>query len=244
MTTASGVCLILVHGSFHGRWCWERVTPMLERAGYRTVAPDLGAAGDLGGYVRIVEQAIDAQPGPVVLVGHSMGGIVTSQICERRTERIIGAVYVAGLMLRNGETLTSFLAAHEALGIVDLVLKEMQVDPAGLVASFPPAAAPAVFYNACTAEDAEWASTKLRPQPLAVYADPLNLTEARYGSVRRFYLAALRDQAVSPTYQRVMTERTLCEDVIWLDSDHSPFLSAPREFADTLSGVLARLVLS
>ena len=235
--------LILVHGSFHGPWCWSPILRALEGRGYALATPDLHAGVGLDGYARIVAAAIDAASGPVIVIGHSMGGIVTSAVSEIRSERILGAIYIAGLLLRGGETLLSFLDAHAALGVEDLVLQHMTLDATGEVATFPAAQAQAVFYNRCSDADAAWAAAQLRPQPVSVYAEPLTLTDARHGRVPRFYLGALDDHAVSPAYQRAMTERTPCEDVVWLDSDHSPFLSQPAALIDALQPILARLLL-
>ncbi len=237
---------VLVHGSFHGAWCWERLTPLLEGRGHNVAAPNLpGSGGDpappgnacLETYATCIAATIDGLAGRVVLVGHSMGGIVCSQVAERRAGRLAAVVYINGLLFRPGESLVNFLAAHRHLGVEDLVLKNMRVSADGETATFPREMAPAIFYNSCAPEDAAWATARLRPQPMQVYRDPLALTHAGYGSVRRFYVEGLRDQAVSIVYQRAMTEATPCERVFALDGDHSPFLSAPRALADILQEV-------
>jgi len=180
-----------------------------------------------------------AQSGPVILVGHSMGGLVASQAAEWRATRVKKIIYIAGLLLRNGETLTSFIEAHADLGVRDLVLETMQVSPDGSVAVFPPNAAPGIFYNRCEPEEAEWAASRLRPQPTAVYATPLALSTAAFGRIPRAYIKAARDRAVAPAYQDAMVERTRCDPVITLDSDHSPFLSMPGELVEILNGLAA-----
>lgn len=229
--------LILVHGSFHGPWCWVPIVPLLAVAGHEIVLADLGQAegNDLAAYANHVCGLIDAAPGPVILVGHSMGGIVISQAAEWRADRIAASIYVTGLLLRNGETLTSFIADHADLGVRDLVLENMEVSPDGSLATFPPEAASGIFYNRCNEDDAAWATAQLRPQPTAVYATPLSLSGAAFGSVPRIYIEATEDHAVAPAYQAAMVARLPCDRVISLASDHSPFLSMP--------GALARVVL-
>ncbi|QIB35353.1 alpha/beta fold hydrolase [Ancylobacter pratisalsi] len=242
---------VLVHGSFHGSWCWQRLIPLLRAGGHEVTAPDFPGSGkdtappenaDLASYATRIAGAIDEVRGPVILAGHSMGGIVASQVAEWRPHRIAATVYINGLMLRPGESLVSFLAAHAHLGVEDLVLKNMQVSPDGATASFPAAAAGEVFYNCCPPEDAAWATAQLRPQRLKIYSDPLALTPARFGSVRRFYVEGLKDNAVSLAYQRSMADYTACEEVFSLDGDHSPFLSAPQTLADRLEEVARRTV--
>lgn len=240
---------VLVHGSFHGAWCWARLVPLLERAGHIVVTPEFPASGDdpapiadatLASYTRRVVDAIAAQREPVVLVGHSMGAIVCAQAAEQVPERIRAFVAVCGLLLRPGESLLAFLDAHRHLEVEDLVLQNMTVSPDGQVATFPPELAPMVFYNACAPLDQAWASGRLRPQATAVYAEPLRLSDARFGSVRRFYVEAADDRAVSIRYQRVMVERMPCEEVFHLDGDHSPFLSQPVRLAQILEAIAQR----
>lgn len=239
---------VLVHGSFHGAWCWERLTPLLETAGHEVIAPNLpGSGGDpapienagLASYATRVAGTIDGLAGPVVLVGHSMGGIVSAQVAELRPHRLAALVYVNGLMLRAGESLGSFLDAHAHLEVDDLVLKNMETSADGAEARFPAEKSSEVFYNACAPQDAAWAAARLGPQRTKVYGDPLALTPERFGSVRRFYVRGLRDNAVSLAYQNAMLENTPCERVFDIDGDHSPFLSAPAELAAALGTVAA-----
>ncbi len=175
---------------------------------------------------------IDGVAGPVILVGHSMGGIVTSQVSEQRSNRLSAAIYINGLLLRNDESLGSFLDANKSLNVDDLVLKNMKVSADGQTATFPPEKAAEVFYNTCTPADADWAKSQLTPQRTKVYGDKLLLTPDRYGKVKRFYVKGSQDHAVSPLYQDAMLKNTPCDQVFTLDGDHSPFLSAPDKLAE------------
>ncbi len=234
---------VLVHGSFHGPWCWDRIAPTLRAAGHEVATPDLGDAvseqpyPDLHDYAALVAAAARGLAGPVILVGHSMGGLVISQAAELLAGDVAAAVYVSGLLLRNGETLQSFLADHDDLGVDDLVLKTMEVSADGAVARFPEAAAAAVFYNRCTDADAAWATARLRPQPTAVYATKLSVTPGR--PTPRVYVMCEDDQAVPVAYQRQMLANTPCDKIHRLDADHSPFLSAVDGLLDCLRDVAA-----
>ena len=95
---ASLPTLLLVHGAWHGAWCWERFVPWLEGRGYRVVAPNLRRHGPeavraglrwtrIGQYVEDIDAALGAlgePPERVVLVGHSMGGLIVQKLLERR----------------------------------------------------------------------------------------------------------------------------------------------------------------
>ncbi|MFK8251358.1 alpha/beta fold hydrolase [Ancylobacter terrae] len=237
---------VLVHGSFHGAWCWERLIPLLRSRGHDVVAPNLPASGtdtappenvSLDAYATRIAAVIDGLAGPIVLVGHSMGGIVAAQVSERRADRLAATVYVNGLLLGDGETLLGFLDAHADAGVEDLVLKYMRVSEDGATATFPPEAAPEVFYNTAAPADAAWAAGHLTPQRTRIYRDPLALTPAHFGRVPRFYIEGLRDNAVSIGLQRAMTARTPCQRIYTLDVDHSPFLCQPAAVADILEEV-------
>jgi pimeloyl-ACP methyl ester carboxylesterase len=238
---------VLVHGSFHGGWAWSRLIPFLERAGHKAVAPNLPASADdpaplgeanLAGYARRIAEVIDRQSEPVILVGHSMGGIVITQTAELRPERIRLLVYVCGFLPVNGEDLLTFLDESKGLAGEELVLKNMRIAEDGKTATFDPTAAKDVFYNCCRDEDAAWAAGLLRPQPLAVYQDKVHITDGRFGRVPRVYCETLRDRAIDPAYQKKMHSRTPCRQVIALDADHTPFLAMPEAFAMTLMGLV------
>jgi pimeloyl-ACP methyl ester carboxylesterase len=88
---------VLVHGAWHGAWCWERVLPLLEQRGHRVLAPDLPGMGrdptplaaiTLDGWARFVVDLVGRQAEPVILVGHSRGGAVTSQAADRVPDRV------------------------------------------------------------------------------------------------------------------------------------------------------------
>ena len=104
---------VLAHGAFVGGWYWEKLVSLLEGAGHRVEAPDLPGSGDdptpipevsLRGYAERIRGVLDAQPEPVVLVGHSSGRVAFSQAAERRPDKIQMLVYVGALLLRDGET--------------------------------------------------------------------------------------------------------------------------------------------
>ena len=236
---------VLVHGSFHGPWCWQRLTPLLVAAGHEVIAPRLADAAtthpqpDLQDYADHIAAAVSRAAGQVVLVGHSMGGLVITQAAELVAHTISKLVYISGLLLRTGETLSSFIQAHADLGVEDRVLKNMKLSADGALAMFPAAAAHDIFYNRCTPEDAAWAGAHLNEQPTAVYGNPIAVTPDHFGRVPRAYIECLQDNAVSIQYQRQMTANSPCQEIVSLDTDHSPFLSTPRELASNLIALAA-----
>src|SRR4051812_20142149 len=104
---------VLVHGSWHGAWCWYKVVPRLRARGHHVDAVELPghardwtppAAVTIDSYVERIHEAIDRAPGPVVLVAHSRGGLAITQAAERRHDRVAKLVYLAAYLLADGES--------------------------------------------------------------------------------------------------------------------------------------------
>ena len=127
---------VLIHGSWHGAWCWYKIIPLLQQAGHRVIALDLPGHGrdwttpgevSLQRYVESVCNVLDAQAESVILVGHSRGGIVISQTAEHRSDKIRTLVYLAAFLIPNGETLmTTALSDPDSLIISNTVVNQEQ----------------------------------------------------------------------------------------------------------------------
>jgi pimeloyl-ACP methyl ester carboxylesterase len=234
---------VLVHGSWHGAWCWHKLIPLLEQKGHRVVASDLAGLGadntppsevTLDTWTEQVAQLLDDQPEPVVLVGHSRGGIVISQVAEARPDRVGLLVYLAAFLLRDGESLIQ-VAQTDA---ESRILPNLVVDEAAGVHTVRTGAAREIFYHDCSDEDVAFAVVRLRPEPNAPTFTPLRLTDARFGRVPRAYVACRHDRAVGPALQARMRAALPCRTTVELDTGHSPFFSAPTELAEQLSAIV------
>ncbi len=233
---------VLIHGAWHGGWCWDKVVPLLERAGHKAVALDLPGHGrdrtpipqiTLQAYADRVCSVLDAQPEPVVLVGHSMGGIVITQAAEQRPQKIKTLVYLTAFLLRNGESLLQVAQGDtEALVLPNLVMAEDQSH-----ASVGEDVLEEVFYGNCSDEDVAWAKSLLVPQAAAPFSTPVHTTAESFGRIPRVYIECLRDRAISPSVQRQMYTALPCRKVITMDTDHSPFFSAPEELVAHLTSL-------
>jgi pimeloyl-ACP methyl ester carboxylesterase len=230
---------VLIHGAWHGRWCWDKVVPLLEREGHKVIAPDLPGHGNdktpiseisLQAYADRVCEVLDAQSEPVILVGHSMGGVVITQVAEHRPEKIKKLVYLTAFLLQNGEFLLQYAEPDkDALVLPNLVMAEDQSS-----ATVKEDALREVFYGDCSEEDVTAAKSLLVPQAAAPFATPVNTTANNFGRIPRVYIACNRDRAISPSIQERMYNNLPCEKVIKMDTSHSPFFSAPQELVGHL----------
>ena len=161
-----------------------------------------------------------------------MGGLVITEAAERRPEAVRALVYVTAFLPRDGETLGQIAARDpEALVLPNLVPSED-----GVSAILRPEAVRDAFYGTCAPDDAARAQARLVPQALAPFQTPVHATAARWGRVPRTYVTCLRDRAITPRAQREMYTALPCRKVVPLDTDHSPFYSAPQALAAVLLG--------
>jgi pimeloyl-ACP methyl ester carboxylesterase len=234
---ASPQTYVLVHGAFAGAWSWHKVTPLLEARGDTVVAVDLPAHGEddtaigeatLDAYTAAVVEVVDAAAEPVILVGHSMGGLVVSQVAEARPERVRKLVYLAAFLVPDG---TSLLQA--SAGDMESKLS-MYVMPMGATATLAEDGITGAFCSDCSAEDAADIAAHLRPEPLAPLTTEIHVTMERWGSVRRAYVHTTADQAIGPSRQQSFYEALPCATVTPIDAGHCPFLTKPDEVAAAL----------
>lgn len=237
--------LVLVHGGWHGAWCWDGVAPLLERAGHEVVRFDLPGHGEdrtpvaevtLESYTDRVVEALDARSEPAVLVGHSLSGTVISQAAERRPEKIEKLVYLCALLLPSGKS--AIEASQEDGDSVVLQSAEVEADLGRIILSEE--GMREALYHDCPEEDFERARRLISPQPLAPLGTPVEVTEGNFGSVRRTYVHTTRDRAVSPAAQEKMYTELPCEKVVSMATGHLPFFAAPEELAGHLDS-LAKL---
>jgi len=223
---------ILVHGAWHGAWCWHKLSPLLEAAGARVFAPDYSVQATLESACDLVAEIVDREPGSV-LVGHSLGGAVISRVAERLPSRIRQLVYLAGYLLAPGGSVAQ--ATRSDVG--SLLAPNMIPVERGVSCTLRPEVLRDAFYGNCSDADFEFARVRLTPQPLKPLVTALNVSGQQFGSVPRAYLETARDRAVSLDSQRRMQAQFPCAPVFTLDSDHSPFLSQPEALARILISI-------
>ena len=229
--------IVLVHGSAHGAWCWETVSPLLERLGYEVNALDLPGSGDdltaakdvsLGLCIDRVVQEVESGTSPVLLVGHSMAGIIISGVGEAVPQKIGKLVYVAAFLLRSGEAMVGRTTSEESAA--------RAIRPSEIEGAFEldRSMVPDIFYNCCGQEVAARATARLRAQAIGPLTSSSILTDTRWGMTPKTYIVCSRDRALPPAQQHAFCERISGIKKLVMDTDHSPFYSDPQGLVEIL----------
>ena len=218
----------LVHGGFHGAWCWEHLVPELANRGHDSVAMDLPVDvpdATLADYVEAVVDALAPVTEPVVLVGHSMGGLVIPHVADRRP--VSRLVFICAMFAN----LPDPPLGVELPSITQATFDSSLLTIDDQVTTISPEAAVAAFFGDCDPAVAEWAADQLRPQGRA----PATPLVAPWPAVRSSVIVCTDDR--SRDYQSLVVAPRLAVEAIELPGGHSPFLSRPAALADVLDRI-------
>jgi pimeloyl-ACP methyl ester carboxylesterase len=224
---------VLVHGAWHGAWCWRKILPSLWAKGHRAFPVTLTGVGErehlmsssirLATHIDDVAAVIETEElTRVVLVGHSYGGLLITAVADRYAERITRLVYLDAIVPHNGE---SWSSSHDE--------SARQARRAGIARDgvIPPPPASAF---GLTGADAVWVDRRQRPHPGAVYEDVLHFDEARVAHLARTFVDCTSPAlpTIKESRQRVRSEPGW--QVIEIATGHDPMISAPDQLLDIL----------
>lgn len=230
--------LILIHGAWHAAWCFEKIVPMLRSSGKTVFAPDLPGHGslmkpakeiNLTSYVDRIVELVKEQDRQVVLAGHSMGGIIMTQVAELIPEQIAKLIYISAYIPQDGESLISMARGHMLKDlnqhmVFDKSKSEIRLDKEDETAEF--------FYHLCNDDVTQNAVVRWQPQPFQPFADTVSLS-GKAESIPKYAIIPRHDRAIHPTDQTNMSQ-AVTDDIFYIDADHSPFYSATEALAGYL----------
>jgi pimeloyl-ACP methyl ester carboxylesterase len=221
----------LVHGAWHGAWCWERLAAELWRRGHRAVAVDLPCGDSAAGcarYAEIVTTALADADENVVVVGHSLGGLTIPLVAAARpVQRLI---FLSALLPQPGRSLDDQVAEDPSM-ICPGVGHGQYVHPDGST-SWDPERAASVLYPDCEPDLAHWAARHLRRQNWRATQEISPLAE--WPTVECQYILCADDLVVNTAWSRRAARGLLGRTVTELPGGHCPFLSRPAALADAL----------
>jgi pimeloyl-ACP methyl ester carboxylesterase len=235
---------VLVHGAWHGGWCWRHVVPLLRARGHSVHAPDLPghgadpaaiAAQTLDSYAARVGSVLDSCGTDILLVGHSLGGLVISAVAETSPARLRRLVYLTALLPRDGDSLVGICSVDPGNPLNDASVRT----PDGKCVTVDPERQREIFYADCPDEDVAFAKARLGPEPLGVMFQSVHVSPARFGHVPRAYIHCTRDVALPMFVQERMVAASNCDTVLTLPTGHSPFFAAPERLAAQLDSLAA-----
>jgi pimeloyl-ACP methyl ester carboxylesterase len=227
---------LLIHGSWHGAWCWRDVLPLLRKQGHEAEAIDLPGHGQdrtpaedvsLDAYADAIVSSL--RPG-TVLVGHSMGGYAITAAAERAAKRISRLVYLAGYVPLSGLSLAEMRERGPRQPLLEAMVKSAD----GITVGLDPDQIEAKFYHDCPGGTLDYARDRLVPQPIAPTNTPLDVSE-RSAAIPASYIVCEDDRAIPPEYQAEMASRL--DDRHSLPCGHSPFFAMPDRLAELLTRI-------
>jgi pimeloyl-ACP methyl ester carboxylesterase len=227
---------VLVHGAWHGGWCWRDLAAALRVEGHRVTTPTLTGLGerahllspsvDLETHIADIVNHIDAEElQDIVLVGHSYGGFVVRGVCARRAAIISHVVYLDAFVPLQGETVADYAPSERATAIRDILAN----NPAGTI----PPPKPAGFGVIDPAQVA-WVERRLTPHPARTYLQPIVLGADVPSAKSRHYIACMSPKldVFDGTRRRIRQDKAFTFEE--LDAGHDVMVTAPARLAQTL----------
>ncbi len=227
---------VLVHGAWHGAWCWRRLLPRLWRAGHRAFAVDLTGLGarrhlyratlGLDDHIADVLATLASEElTSAVLVGHSYAGMVITGVADRAPDRLAALVYLDAVVPRNGESWSSTHPPDTQ------AQRRASIAETGSIAPADPAA------YGLAGEDREWVLRRQSPQPGGCYDAVLAFDEARWRRLPRHFIdcTAPALPTIAASRDRVRAEPGWA--LATIATGHDPMISAPDALAQVLLGI-------
>jgi len=230
---------VLVHGAFHGGWCWSRVADILRSRGHLVTTPTLTGLGERSHLLSdaitpsvfiddIVNHLKWEDLTEVILVGHSLGGITITGVADAVPDRLKKLVYFDAVIIEHGEAMFDIYPQER----VDALLAIARETSGGI--SAPPS--PPEFYGIFDPDDAAFVKDRLTPQPIATFTTPLMLNNPVGNGLPTHYI-----KCIDPVLTAVTVFHDRAVDAGWpiveIAACHDAMVTAPLATADLLEGL-------
>jgi pimeloyl-ACP methyl ester carboxylesterase len=237
---------VLVHGAFHGSWCWSRLTPLLEAAGHVAYGPSLTGLGDrasllspqvgLGTHIEDITGLIrEHDLRDVILLGHSYGAMVITGVADQVPDRVQHLIYLDSFVPRSGESMEDVGAL-----VIASFRREARRHGDGWRVDPPKPSRIGGLFGVTTEPDLSWVRAMVTPQSLKTFEEPLRLADP--GIVARFprtHIWCTGGGRLVLLLRRLVGPRSLPpKESGWqlrrLPSGHDAMIIAPRALAELL----------
>lgn len=218
---------VLVHGAWHGGWCWKKLTPLLQAAGHRVFTPTLTGLGershlltaevDLDTHIKDIALVLEYEDlHHVVLVGHSYGGMVVAGVAEALGTRVAQLVFLEGFLPESGKALTDYAP-----------LPPMQDDDWRV-----PALGTSRDFGVTDESDIAWTELRLGDQPRRTLTQPVQLSAQMYESFPKTYIQLTEAPWFVEAAERAKRQGFRYYKL--LSGGHDAMISQPNELSQIL----------
>lgn len=230
--------IILIHGSWHSGLHWKPLAQLLEQKGHKVLCLDLPGHGNnhkpaslvtYADYYDCLKKAVEAASEPVILVAHSMAGIISAPLLEEMADNIKHLFLIAAYVPDDGKSLLDVALRYTG----SLIPQIVENDFAAGVCRIKKEGAKEILYNGCSEEVQTWALSKLQDQPIQPVIAPINCHYSPELAHKRTYIITEEDLDVDPQAQKDMSQ-SCPSRVISIKTGHFPFLSHPELLAEIL----------
>lgn len=235
--------IVLVHGSFQGAYAWDILSSMLKEKGHNVIAPELPGHGrneadfaniSYNDYTQTITDVMNNTPGKLVLVGHSLGGLIITSAAEQLPHKAERLIYVTGLVPDNGSSLIDIGSRdpNSLWGEIiepsdnpyELHIKKDEIIP--------------VLYSDVPADMQPLVLDNYHAEPVMPYTQPIAVSNEFWDQIPRHYVFCKNDRSISLTQQQNLVDKAGITSVYALDSGHTPQLSMPAE----LLSIILRII--
>ncbi|MET0466291.1 MAG: alpha/beta fold hydrolase [Chitinophagaceae bacterium] len=231
---------VLVHGAWQAPYVWDSVKADLSAEGNKVIVVELPGHGadttpphllSLDVYRDKVIEAVQVADSSVILVGHSMGGMVISGVAEKIPSKISKLVYIGAFIPASGEALTDLASADANSKLGPLLAPSED----RLTLDIKRDSLTYLFISDGNDQEKQRVIDHYRPEPAIPFTSKVTLTNENFGSVPKVYIKTLQDIVISPVLQDRMIAGAGIKAVENINTSHSPFLSKPHEVSTLLS---------
>ncbi|SFO69763.1 Pimeloyl-ACP methyl ester carboxylesterase [Chitinophaga sp. YR627] len=238
-SAAAPQTFVLVHGAWQAPYVWDSVQADLVKNGNKVIVVKLPGHGSdttaphrlsLDVYGNEVINAIVQADSNVILVGHSMGGMVITDVAEKIPNKIKKLVYIGAFLPATGQALTDLAFSDPGSQLGPLLVPSADQ----LTLDVKRDSLTYLFINDGSQATKDLVLANYRAEPAIPFTNKVTLTNDAFGSVDKIYIKTLKDIVISPALQDRMIAAAGIKTIYTVNTSHSPFLAAPHTVSDLL----------